>query len=118
MDVQYIATDSILEMLASMAKVYFIAVGMQFYIVRLKSYNQTCADFDPLMVNDAIFLAVYVLGIPVYLYRMTFAIINATIWFPKGAVIEELKIYNIVQIFDIEPDSEPNYDEHLISYLL
>ena len=58
------------------------------------------------------------MGIPAYLYRVTWGVINTTIYAPLGQSDLPLKVHNIVSFFEDIDDEDPNYGLHVASYLL
>ena len=72
-DVQYYTTDSLFEIFAAVAKVYFAIVGMVFYGQRIATYNNgtnACVaingfnTYDPLEINDVFWFFIFLFSVP------------------------------------------------------
>ena len=92
-DVQYYTTDSLFEVFAAVAKIYFTIIGMVFYGRRIATYNNAttaCVEvngfntYDPLEINDVFWFFIFMASVPIQFYRMAFGLINTAIYFPLG----------------------------------
>jgi len=114
-DTSLFQVDGIFEIIAALARIYFIVVGVRYYSLRINTYP-SCDSADPLLAFDWIWTFIYAAGIPVYSYRLLWGFINSIIY--DGSDIQVMESYNVVTFFKGVSSDEPGYFPHMISFLL
>ena len=70
------SVDSFFELFASLGKFWFAIVGLQFYSIRLSQYGGVYDLNASSKYFDFLFLCSLLWTIPIYLYRIIFAVLN------------------------------------------